>query len=139
MPRTSGVGGMVSFQHKLAGGLQRRGIDVVYDLADEPYQAVLVIGGTRDLPGLRRARRRGIPVVQRLDGMNWLHRLGGNLRTGLRHFLRAEYGNLMLQLIRTRLASRIVYQSQFVRGWWERVVWTDPGPQPGHLQRRRSE
>ena len=128
VPRTSGVGGMVSFQHKLAGGLQGRGIEVVYDLADEPYQVVLVTGGTRDLLGLRRARRRGIPVVQRLDGMNWLHRLDSNLRTELRHFLRAEYGNFMLQLIRSRLASRIVYQSHFVRGWWERVYGTTPVP-----------
>jgi glycosyltransferase involved in cell wall biosynthesis len=128
VPRTSGVGGMVSFQHKLAGGLQQRGLEVVYDLADEPYQVVLVTGGTRDLPGLRRARRRGIPVIQRLDGMNWLHRLGGGFRTGLRHYLRAEYGNFMLQLIRTRLASRIVYQSRFVHGWWERVYGPTPVP-----------
>jgi glycosyltransferase involved in cell wall biosynthesis len=124
VPRLNGVGGMVSFQHKLADGLQRRGIEVVYDLADDPYQAVLVTGGTRDQLGLRRERGRGIPLVQRLDGMNRLHRLGGNFRTGLRHFLRAEYGNFMLQLIRSRLASRIVYQSQFVRGWWERVYGT---------------
>jgi glycosyltransferase involved in cell wall biosynthesis len=118
---------MVSFQHKLADGLQARDIEVVYDLATPAYQAVLVIGGTRDLAGIWRARRRGIPVVQRLDGMNWLHRLGGRFRTGLRHFLRAEYGNFMLQLIRSRLANRIVYQSEFVRGWWEQVYGTTPG------------
>jgi glycosyltransferase involved in cell wall biosynthesis len=121
VPRMSGVGGMVSFQHKLAAGLQARQVEVGYDLADEPYQAVLVIGGTRDLPGLWRARRKGIPVVQRLDGMNWLHRLGGRPRTGWRHFLRSEYGNVMLNLIRSRLATCIVYQSQFVRSWWQRV------------------
>lgn len=126
VPRLNGVGGMVSFQHKLAGGLRERGVEVVYHLADQPYQAVLVTGGTRDLPGLRRARRQGIPVVQRLDGINWLHRLGGNFRTGLRHFLRAEYGNFMLQLIRSRLASGIVYQSEFVRGWWERAYGATP-------------
>lgn len=126
VPRVSGVGGMVSFQHKLADGLQRRGIQVVHDLAERPCQAVLVTGGTRDLAGLRRARRQGIPIVQRLDGINWLHRLGGNFRTGLRHFLRAEYGNFMLQLIRSRLATHIVYQSQFVRDWWERSYGATP-------------
>jgi glycosyltransferase involved in cell wall biosynthesis len=87
---------------------------------------VLVIGGTRDLAGLWRAKRQGIPVVQRLDGMNWLHRLGGNLRTGLRHYLRAEYGNFVLRVIRSRLASRVVYQSDFVRRWWERVYGARP-------------
>jgi glycosyltransferase involved in cell wall biosynthesis len=50
--------------------------------------------------------------------MNWLHR---RLPTGLRHFLRAEYGNLLLAFTRARLASRIVYQSEFSRTWWERV------------------
>lgn len=126
VPRLNGVGGMVSFQHKLADGLHARQIEDVYDLADHPYQAVLVIGGTRNLVGVWQARRRGVPVVQRLDGMNWLHRLGGRFRTGLRHYLRAEYGNFMLQLIRSRLASRIVYQSEFVRGWWERVYGSTP-------------
>ena len=117
---------MVSFQYKLIDGLKARGFDVCQHLTDTPYQAVLVIGGTRDLAGLWRARRRGIPVVQRLDGMNWLHRLAGIRKSGARHYLRAEYGNRLLALIRSRLASRIVYQSQFAQAWWERVHGTPP-------------
>lgn len=118
VPQVKGVGGMVSFQAKFAQGLLEQGYDISYDLADEPYQAVLVIGGTRDLFGLLRARRRGIPVVQRLNGMNWIHR---KRRTGLRHYLRAEYGNWLLATIRSRFATHIVYQSHFARNWWERV------------------
>ncbi len=118
LPRMSGVGGMVSFRAKFAAGLQSRGIGISNDLADEPYDAVLVIGGTRQLAGLWRARKRGIPIIQRLDGFNWLHR---KLHTGARHFLRAEWGNWVLSTIRARLANRIVYQSEFVRAWWERV------------------
>ena len=121
VPRLAGVGGMVSFQYKLMDGLRARGVQVCQDLADTPYQAVLVIGGTRNLAGLWRARRQGIPVAQRLDGMNWLHRLAGIRKDGWRHYLRAEYGNRLLALIRSRLASRIVYQSEFARGWWERT------------------
>ncbi len=109
---------MVSFRHKFAAGLIARGVEVCDDLNDTPYDAVLIIGGTRDLPGLWRARRRGTPIVQRLNGMNWLHRFR---RTGLRHYLRAEYGNRLLSFIRARLADRIVYQSNFARDWWERV------------------
>jgi glycosyltransferase involved in cell wall biosynthesis len=112
---------MVSFQYKLAAGLRARGIQVAQDLSDTPYQAVLVIGGTRHLAGLWCLRRQGIPVVQRLDGMNWLHRLSGIRQAGWRHYLRAEYGNCLLELIRSRLASRIVYQSEFARRWWERL------------------
>jgi glycosyltransferase involved in cell wall biosynthesis len=56
--------------------------------------------------------------------MNWLHRLrkpAGEDGTNWRHFLRAEYGNLLLNTIRARLAQEIVYQSLFARDWWERI------------------
>jgi len=121
VPRTSGVGGMVSFQHRLAVGLKSKGIEIGYDLGEGDYQAVLVTGGTRQLASLYRVRKKGIPVIQRLDGMNWLHRLNGIRRVGLRHFLRSEYGNWFLSIIRGHLASHLVYQSEFVRKWWERV------------------
>jgi glycosyltransferase involved in cell wall biosynthesis len=49
--------------------------------------------------------------------MNWIHR---QYPTGLRHYLRAERGNLLLSTIRSRLADTVVYQSQFARAWWER-------------------
>ena len=118
VPKVSGVGGMVTFKGRMVKGLVERGIEVTNSLADTPYDAILVIGGTRDLAGLWRARRRGIPVVQRLDGMNWIHR---KTRTGLKHYLRAEYGNLVLSVIRSRLATHIIYQSEFSHSWWERA------------------
>lgn len=125
VPRLAGVGGMVSFQRKMAAALEQRGIQAVFELTDLPYDAVLVTGGTRHLGGLWQARRRGIPVIQRLDGMNWLHRLR---RTGARHYLRAEYGNMLLKLIRNRLASVIVYQSRFSKQWWQRAHGAAPVP-----------
>jgi len=116
IPQASNVGGVTSFQRKLAAGLARRGVEVCHDLGDMPYEAVLLTGGTRQLLGLWQAKQRGVPILQRLDGINWIHR---QRRTGWRHYLRAEYGNRLLALVRARLASRIVYQSEFVRGWWE--------------------
>jgi len=112
---------MVTFQHKMTASLSSRGFEICYSLADTPYQAVLVIGGTRQLAGLNKVRKQGIPIVQRLDGMNWMHRLPHFRKRGisLRLYLRSEYGNWLLSTIRSRLASRIVYQSQFVRNWWE--------------------
>jgi glycosyltransferase involved in cell wall biosynthesis len=98
-----------------------RGIQTCFNLTERPYEAVLLTGGVRDLAGLRRARRNGIRIVQRLDGINWLHR---RLPTGLRHFLRAEYGNLLLRLLRRRFVTSIVYQSDFVREWWRK--WFGP-------------
>ncbi len=125
VPHVHGVGGMVSFRGRFAAGLQARGIEVTADLRPEICDAALVIGGTRDLPALWRAKRRGVRIVQRLDGMNWLHR---KLPTGLKHYLRAEYGNWILNTIRTRLADHVVYQSEFSRRWWERVHGPTPVP-----------
>jgi glycosyltransferase involved in cell wall biosynthesis len=116
---------MVSFREKLVNGLAVRGIDTSFELADKHYSAILVIGGFRDLPGLMRARKRGIRIVQRLNGMNWIHR---RRKTGWRHYLRAEYGNIILSLIRSRLADKIVYQSEFSRQWWERIYGTSSTP-----------
>jgi len=123
--RIPGVAGPAGFQRRLADGLVRRGIGVTYDLGDGPYDAALVIGGTRQLSGLLRARRRGVPVLQRLNGMNWIHR---RRRTGLRHFVRAEANNLALQFIRRRVATHVVYQSEFARAWWDRKHGPTPVP-----------
>jgi hypothetical protein len=73
---------------------------------------VLVIAGTRFFLDLNRARRRGIRVVQRLDGINWVQRVKWS---GVKYSVRAEYGNFMLSLIRKRFADRVIYQSQFIR------------------------
>lgn len=82
---------------------------------DPSIGAVLLTSTTRSIPGLLRLRRKGIRIVQRLDGINWLHR---RLHTGARHFLRAEYGNRLLALLRSRVVTHVVYQSEFVRDWW---------------------
>jgi glycosyltransferase involved in cell wall biosynthesis len=116
IPETTGVGGMVSFRGRMTAGLESRGCEITYDLLDTPYASVLVIGGTRKIPVLWWAKRRGIRIVQRLNGMNWLHR---KLKTGVKHFLRAEYGNLVLRFIRSKIADHIVYQSKFAKDWWE--------------------
>ena len=106
---------MASFRLKFEQGLKTRGIDVTHDL-NENADAVLIIAGTRFLSDLKQARRRGIRLVQRLDGINWVQRVRW---AGLRYTIRAEYGNFMLSHIRKHYADRVIYQSQFIRNWWE--------------------
>ena len=108
VPKLEGLGGMVSFQ--------KRGIHTTYNLEDHHNQAILVIGGTRQLSKLWQARRRGIRIVQRLDGLNWLHR---KQKTGIRYYIRSETNNLLLAFIRRYVADHIVYQSEFSRRWWQ--------------------
>lgn len=116
---------MVSFQEKLAAGLKTRGIDVCFALEDPGIGAVLVIGGIRQLNNLWAVKKRGIRIVQRLDGMNWIHKI---MRTGWRHWLRATYGNQILSLIRSRFADQVVYQSEFSQAWWEKERGIAPCP-----------
>lgn len=125
LPKAHGVGGMVSFQVKLSEALARRGIAVSYDLERDHCDAVLVVGGSRHINLLRSARQRGIPIYQRLDGINWIHRVR---KTGLRHFIRAELANWLLAHIRNRWADGIIYQSRFVVEWWEGKYGPAPAP-----------
>ncbi len=118
LPVLNSVGGPTSFQIKLMNTLEQRGVQAHHNPRDPHTKALLVIAGTRRLGELWRAKRRGVRIVQRLDGMNWVHRVR---RTGLRHYLRSEYGNLLLAFIRRFIADHVVYQSEFTRGWWQRV------------------
>ena len=123
-PQVHGVGGMVSFQHKMSLGLRRLGVEVCYELKNKPYDALLIIGGTHQLYDLWHLHKKGIPIVQRLDGMNWMHRLRRSGQFGsfsYKHYLRAEYGNFVLRVIRSRIATFIVYQSNFTKEWWMKV------------------
>ncbi len=115
VPEVSGVGGMASFRRKFEAALAGRGIGVTHD-AREDCDAILVIAGTKNILPLWQRRRRGTRIVQRLDGINWIHR---RRNTGLRHYLRAEYGNFILSLIRSRIASHVLYQSEFSHRWWD--------------------
>lgn len=114
-PRVEGTGGVASFRLKFEAGLAARGIEVTHNPA-APADALLVLAGTRNLLPLQKAKRRGTRIVQRLDGINWVQRVRW---TGVRYTVRAEYGNWLLAFIRRHLADRVVYQSQFIRQWWE--------------------
>ena len=118
VPRLKGLGGTASFQAKFIQGLETRQIPYGFNLNDPNNTAVLVIGGTRQVFQLWRARQRGVRIVQRLNGMNWLHKIE---KTPWRAAWRAERNNRLLAFIRRRLADRIVYQSDFSRDWWSDV------------------
>jgi len=127
VPRVDGPGGVTSFRLKFEDGLRARSVEVTNDIS-EAADAVLILAGTRHLLSLRKARRRGMRIVQRLDGLNWVHRARW---AGLRYTLRAIYGNANLSLIRKRLADHVIYQSQFVKSWWDE--WYRPSLTPASV------
>lgn len=113
-----GVGGPASFQRKLAAGLARRGIEVTYDLDDLPFDSLLVINSTRTIPKLWWLKKQGVHIVQRLGAINFMHRY---FSVGIQRYILAEIRNLMMSFTRSFIAAHIVYQSKFVRDWWERT------------------
>jgi glycosyltransferase involved in cell wall biosynthesis len=124
VPRVDGAGGVTSFRLKFEEGLRARGVEVTNDPTGGA-DAMLVLAGTRHLLTLWRARRRGMRIVQRLDGINWVQRVRW---AGLRYTLRAIYGNMNLSFIRRRLADHVIYQSRFIKHWWE--DWYRPAGVP---------
>jgi glycosyltransferase involved in cell wall biosynthesis len=125
LPRVEGLGGPASFRARLIAGMQTRGIPIVSDPDGPDCRTILVIGGTRRIPELLRAHRQGIRIVQRLNGMNWIHR---RRFTGVGHFFRSEINNAILAYIRRRVADYIVYQSNFARTWWQTVYRSVTAP-----------
>lgn len=124
VPHKMGLGGPASFQARLSKALIERGHTVNHDPLDPATSVVLVVGGTKYLGTLLKARANGVRIVQRLNGMNWVHK---QKRTGWRHFLRAEINNRILSTIRN-MADAIIYQSDFSRNWWNRVYGESKSP-----------
>lgn len=115
LPHKLGLGGPASFQSAFVHVLKERGIGVSHNPLDPKISAILIFGGTPYMREVRKAQQMGVRIVQRLNGMNWVHR---KKFTGVRHFIKAEYGNFLLSSIR-RSADRIIYQSEFSHGWWD--------------------
>ena len=119
------MGGPVSFYRRFIEGLNTRGYAVLPEPDWSQCAAVLVIGGTRRLDLLWQARLRGLRIVQRLNGMNWMHR---KRRTHWKYYLRSEINNALLAHIRRNYADRIIYQSDFARSWWQTAYRMRPKP-----------
>lgn len=114
-------GGPASFHRILKRGLEIRDINISRGFDDSSSESVLVINGTRHLARLWRYKMRGVRIVQRLGGINWVHRF---LPVGVRVYLLNEFRYLLARFIRSFVADHVVYQSNFVRDWWSRQCGT---------------
>ena len=61
-------------------------------------------------------KKKGVPIIHRLDGLNWLHRVQ---RRNWKNWLLNEIRNLFIRTIRNTFADAVVYQSKFVENWWK--------------------
>ena len=107
----------------LSLGLKDHGIEVIFDHEMRPYGAILLVGGTRHLGWLWQCKRRGIPIIQRLGPINWVHKYEkvtskARWMGGLR--------NWNVGFVRRHLADHVVYQSNFSKGWWDSSYGATP-------------
>ena len=117
-PHKPGSGGPGSFQRRFEQELKDIGWEVVYKGTKIKPDLIFVVGGTRHIFWLLRMKMRGVPVLYRLDGISWLHR---KKKVGIKHFLIAEYRNMLGKIIHAFIADIIVYQSNFVQNWWNKA------------------
>lgn len=120
VPESRSLGGPRTFQRNLIAWAEQSGAaEVHFDAGRDDIDAFLVIGGPKKyLRRLIRARRQGIPVVHRLNGMNWIHRCR---KTSLKYWLHSEAANLAIAIYRRFICSRIIYQSPFCEKRWNTV------------------
>ena len=116
--RAKTMGGPGSFQTRLIKELTVRGYQIVYPDSKTAPTVVLVIGGTARLDWLIWCRVKGARIIHRLDGINWRHRV---LNCSRWYRLKSEFRNWLTIFIRNYLADEIIYQSLFVKNWWEGV------------------
>ena len=114
-------GGPGSFQIRLERVLSEEGWQVVYPEDEIKPDVILVVGGTKKHKWLKKCKKNGVKIVHRLDGMNWLHRVK---KMPLKQKLLCEVRNKLTARIRRKYADHIIYQSQFVKDWWEKVEGT---------------
>lgn len=119
-PHPPGAGGPGSFQTRFEKILKAQGHQIAYKGSKVKPDLIMVVGGTRKLFWLLKMKLKGIPIIYRLDGIVWLHK---KTKVSLKYYLLAEVRNFNNKCIHAFLASKIVYQSHFVREWWNKSGW----------------
>ena len=118
LPEITSLGGPRSFQKKFQDQAAKSGIEVHFNPGRKDIGAFLIIGAPRRfLPHLLWARLRNVPVIQRLNGMNWIHQV---VDSGLKYYLHSEIDNLSIAFVRRWIASGIIYQSPFCEERWNK-------------------
>ena len=118
-PHKPGSGGPGSFQRRFEAQLIKEGFNIGY-LSNKKLNpdVIFIVGGTKKIFSLIKWKNKGVPIVYRLDGINWLHKVRKAKQNTFKNFFRSELINLNNKIIHGYLADFIVYQSEFVKKWW---------------------
>jgi len=89
-PHKPGKGGPGSFQKRFENSLKSKGWDIEYRSSENRPDVIFVVGGTKQIFWLLKMKLKKVPIIFRLDGINWLH---WKKKVGIKNFLLAEYRN----------------------------------------------
>ena len=110
------IGGPGTFQTRLCDTLRKKGHQIIYPHSKQIPDIIMVVGGTKNLLWLWKCQQKGTKIVLRLDGLHWQHRLESMRSVA---YWRAEAINFLVQTIRRYFADIVIYQSEFIRKWWQ--------------------
>jgi len=123
LPHTPGKGGPGSFQKRFETELTNLGYKIIYaNTTKLRPDLIFVVGGTSKLLWLLKCKLKGIPIVYRLDGINWIHKKR-NHKIWSKNYIIPEIQNFISKIIHSVLADEIIYQSNFVKKWWDKKGW----------------
>ncbi len=114
-PHDLGYGGPGTFQNLLFQELPKYGWEVLPAGTLENADLLFVNIGTRKLSFLHKAKRKGIPILHRLDGINWGQTF--SLRN-CKDVAIQQARNHLVNYIRTKVADKVVYQSRYIEKSW---------------------
>lgn len=110
------IGGPSTFQLLITKHLIQKNIEILPAGSKEKSDVVFVIGGTRKLLWLAIQKFNGAKILFRLDGLNWKHKI--KLKS-FKHLVYSEIHNYISIIIRKFYADAVVYQSKFIKEWWD--------------------
>jgi glycosyltransferase involved in cell wall biosynthesis len=118
-PHKPGSGGPGSFQKRFESELKKNGFQIGYlDQININPDLIFIVGGTKKIKKLLAWKLKKVPILYRLDGINWLHRIPKTHQSSFKNYVLSEAINLSNKIIHGFIADFIIYQSDFVKVWW---------------------
>lgn len=116
-PHKSGRGGPGTFQQHFKNITEDEIFKIVYLDSNIKPDLILIIGGSSKILKILYFKLLGTKVILRLDGINYRHKYYGQ---DLKDKIRAVLTNQLIGFYRRFVADYIIYQSNFVKEWWEK-------------------
>ena len=121
-PHRPASGGPGTFQTHFENVATGNGWQIVTGIGNLfKADVVFVVAGTKKIGLLILAKLFRIPIIHRLDGINWHYQLSGK---SLKVKIVERIRNWIMLAIRNIFASTVVYQSQYVQALWAKTYGT---------------